>query len=89
MADDRKTVRFQMLLDPPLAERLDAWCQKQHPPLSRAEALRKFASAALAEEEDGTTDPIAELRRVVGMLPFTVETALAAAKSEPEPEKEE
>lgn len=50
VADDKKTLKFQMMMSPKEAEILDNW-MFEHRIRSRAEAIRKLCQAAIATEK--------------------------------------
>lgn len=50
MADDKKTLKFQMMMSPSEAQELDDWMFKNRV-RSRAEAIRRLCRIALTEEQ--------------------------------------
>jgi hypothetical protein len=61
MADDKKTLKFQMMMSPQEAERLDDWMFKNRL-RSRAEAIRRLCQIALKLE--GEVGKVRELQQL-------------------------
>jgi hypothetical protein len=47
---ERKSLRFQMVMEPSLRDRVDAWRKMQTDLPSRSEAIRRLVEIALKEE---------------------------------------
>ncbi|MBO9589092.1 hypothetical protein [Devosia sp.] len=67
MADDKKTLKFQMMMSPAEARDLDDWMFKNRV-RSRAEAIRRLCSIGIGAEEAILPDVLSHLHSLIDQL---------------------